>query len=77
MNFKSWLKQSKYIKENNKCGDFARDIISDKNFPRAVEKYVIHKYLSSYFDSDLERYFEFMYSDFIKFISRTYSDEED
>ena len=75
MTFKSWLKKSKYIKENNPIGDLARDILSDTDFPNTIEKHIMYKYL--FFNAGDKNcdYFEIMYSDFIRFISRTYSDE--
>lgn len=73
MTFKSWLKQSKYTKDNSPIGDLARDIVADKEFPKAVEKYVIREYLP--LDDELEDLFNRLYLDFIRFISRDYSDE--
>lgn len=75
MDFKSWLIQSDYIKQNNPRGDLARDIRDDDNFPIAFEKYVIYKYLFSFLDSNTESYFDKMYDDFIRFISRKFDDE--
>ena len=45
MTFKSWLKKSKYIKENNPIGDLARDILSDTDFPNTIDKHIMYKYI--------------------------------
>lgn len=73
MTFKSWVKQSEYMKENTPVGDLARDIVADKEFPNTVEKYVIREYLP--LDDKLENSLNRLYFDFIRFISRDYSDE--
>lgn len=76
MNFKKWLEQSKYINLNNPYGDFARQIIIDPDFPNAVEKYIIAEYIFLNCGNDNLERFNIMYADYIKFISRDYSDEE-
>lgn len=73
MTFKSWLKQSKYMKENTSIGDLAKDIIADKEFPNVIEKYKIREHLP--LDDNLEKSFNTLYLEFIRFISRDYSDE--
>lgn len=44
-NFKEWLKQSKIKNKDTIKGDFARDIISDPNFPDIDDKQKIYDYM--------------------------------
>lgn len=73
MTFKSWVKQSKYTKEDTAVGDLARTIAIDKDFPKTIEKHIISEYLPD--DDNIQKLFNRLYSYFICFISRDYSDE--
>lgn len=73
MYFKSWLETSEYGNISAPIGDLARDILSDKNFPLCVEKYIMREYLPM--DDTTQELFDKLYLGYIRYISRDYSDE--
>lgn len=73
MYFKSWLETSEYGNISALIGDLARDILSDKNFPLCVEKYIMREYLPM--DDTTQELFDKLYLGYIRYISRNYSDE--
>lgn len=75
LDFKSWLKTKEYHTFKDYTGIYTSDLIEDKNFPIACEKYVIYRYLSIKNDDNQLDLFENLYSEYIGFISRRFSDD--
>ena len=76
ISFKEWLKTMDYhafIK--SRAGRFVNDVLQDDDFPLSSEKYVIYRYLSRLDDTQLS-IFEKLYSNYIKFISRRFCDDD-
>ena len=74
LSFKEWLKTTCYHSFKSDIGKFVQDIFDDPDFPIACEKYVMYIYLSSLDKKQLDM-FEKLYDEYIRFISRRYSDD--
>ena len=74
ISFKDWLKTTDYrVFEKSTLGQLVNDILAD-DFPVACEKYILFKYLSTLSETQLS-IFDKLYDNYIKFISRRFSDE--
>lgn len=75
LDFKSWLKVTDYRVHKGEKGQFAGDILADGKFPEACEKYIIARYLGTRLDAENKKVFDELYTEYIEFISREFSDD--
>lgn len=68
--FKTWLQSSRIIHMDTIKGDFARDIVTDPNFPDEDDRQIIYKYIEHQLlkngTSDALPEFKALYSYFLK-----------
>lgn len=76
LDFQSWLKVQDFHTFKDDIGIYTNDLISDNEFPKACEKYIIYKYLSIQNNEKQLLIFENLYDKYIHFISRRFPDEE-
>lgn len=75
ISFKDWLITTDYrVPEKSALGQLVNDILADDEFPTACEKYILVKYLPTLDETKLS-ILDRLYDNYIKFISRRFSDE--